>query len=70
MTFHECCENIAKYSNSDYAKSYAQQGLAFFDAERQEAQIQYLLSNISHWRGPLAKEVRAELKRMAKEGVA
>ena len=62
MTFHEACRRVlADAKANPYAKAYASAGL---DLSGNAARVQalYILSNLSSWRSPMAKEVRAVLK--------
>jgi hypothetical protein len=47
-----------------YAKAYASAGLMFGEEDKnaQLDQALYIMGNITYWRGPTAKIVRAELK--------
>ena len=50
---------------ADYAKTYANASIEAFFAygnEGLEMQIPYVLSNLQHWRGELARNTKAELK--------
>jgi hypothetical protein len=62
MTFDECCRAIVKSPKvNPYAITYARAGLGMTgDAAR--VQALYILSNLSGWRAPEAKAVRASLK--------
>ena len=69
MTFHEACRAIETNKNApalNYAVGYARAGLTLDDPDAQRVQALYLLSNITHWRGDLAKVVRATLKEFTK----
>jgi lysylphosphatidylglycerol synthetase-like protein (DUF2156 family) len=65
MTFYEACKLVVASCNNEYAKSYAQAGVDY-NMTGHEAKVQalYILNNITHWRGSVAKEVRTELKRI------
>jgi len=68
LTMRQCCEAILQSANEkalNYAVAYARHGLA---CEGYEAKVQalYILNNMTHWRGPMAKAVRASLKTIAK----
>ncbi len=70
MTYKEACETIlmnASLKPLEYAVGYARHG-ATLRSGTEEARVQalYILNNITHWRGELAKEVRAALKLEAK----
>ncbi len=66
MNFHEAClaivDNRAAKS-LNYAVGYAEAGLGM-EMGSHEAKVQalYVLNNVTHWRGDLAKTVRAALK--------
>lgn len=68
MTFQEACRAILDDPKADpYAKAYAAAGLSFVGQRHpsfQRAQALYILNNLSHWRAPEAKEVRATLRRV------
>jgi len=72
MTWMQCCFAVCKAAqdnpvgNLPYAASYASAGRRMHDAEEQRVQALYILNNITHWRGDLAKRVRASLKEFAK----
>lgn len=68
LTMRQCCEAILQSAHDkalNYAVNYARHGLA---CEGEEARVQalYILHNITHWRGPMAKRVRDSLKQIAK----
>jgi hypothetical protein len=69
MTFLEACNAILRDPKaSPYAQTYARAGINLYAAENREAvriQALYILSNLSHWRSPQAKEVRAVLRKFA-----
>lgn len=48
----------------NWAVNYARAGLSLFGDDLR-TQVLYVLGNIQHWRGPVAKEVRATLKHFA-----
>jgi hypothetical protein len=64
MTFHEMCKAVINECPEAYAKAYANAGLLFGDedVEAQLDQALYIMGNITYWRGPTAKIIRAELK--------
>ena len=49
-----------------YAQTYAQVGIGM-EGEVLGVQILYVLSNTRFWRGEIAKEVKKELKKIARE---
>lgn len=48
----------------NYAVSYCRAAIGM-DGEELRVQLLYVLNNITHWRHPQAKEVRAVLKKAA-----
>jgi len=66
--FHWCCAAIVKeaYINNakalNYCGPYAKLGLTFDSIALVKAQVPYVLDNMTHWRGDLAKKVRKYLK--------
>jgi hypothetical protein len=71
MTFHECCDAIIaagedprQVNQINYAVGYAKAGALMSDAHAIKVQALYILSNISSWRGDVAKQVRSSLKRI------
>ena len=69
LSFHEACEAIVanrKAPALNYAVDYATHGLTVTDPHEMKIQALYILSNITHWRGTLAKGVRQTLKTVAK----
>ena len=70
MTVHEALQTIVEnreLKSLNYAVDYARAGLRMREGTIQlETQLLYVLSNITHWRGPLAKEVRETLKEATK----
>ena len=71
--FHNCCERILyewerTHSKAlDYATGYAKHGTKCIDAHEIKVQALYILNNITHWRGQLAKETRADLKKIVRQ---
>lgn len=71
----DACRKIVqaqgKWAYHDQARAYAQAALdnpyggGAMDGHELRVQVLYILNNISHWRGPEAKEVRAILKAYA-----
>lgn len=79
LSFHDCCNEVIKevririesgldLGSLNYAHSYALVGLQVGDddAEAQRVQALYLRSNLSSWRGPVAKVVKAALDNFGK----
>jgi hypothetical protein len=50
----------------NYAVNYAKAGLSM-TGETLRVQCLYVLNNMTHWRGAVAKEVRSTLKNFTKE---
>lgn len=69
MTFHEACRSIVAHQgvrSLNYAINYAKHGLLVNDPYEQKVQALYILNNMTHWRGDIAKRVRDALKTVAK----
>jgi len=67
--FHEACQNIVDNADQkalNYAVNYAKYGLELEELADVKVQALYILNNMTHWRGDLAKETRATLKEVAK----
>lgn len=68
--FHSACADIqreAKHTKAlNYAVGYAAAGGSLRDEEAIKVQCLYILNNITHWRGPVAKAARATFKELAK----
>ena len=65
MTVQEALETIVKnkdLKSLNYCVNYAIEALR----DPNKTQLLYVLTNMTHWRGPLAKEVRAALKEATK----
>jgi hypothetical protein len=63
VTFDDACALILSDPKANgYAQAYAQAGLTLTDANARRVQALYILNNLSRWRHPQAKEVRATLK--------
>lgn len=67
--FRTACRNIMQAARSaapgsllHYAASYASAGLSLTDQKAISVQALYILNNITHWRGDVAKQTRATLK--------
>jgi hypothetical protein len=68
MTFEQCCLAVLEDPKTDsYAKGYANAGLRL-KPEFIPTQALYILVNLNHWRGAVAKEVKASLKDISHEG--
>lgn len=78
-TFLEACRAVVAHCPNSYAKAYAQAGLSLVesaefqvDAQQhtlhaQRVQALYILNNMMHWRGDMAREVRIFLKEFSKD---
>ena len=69
MTFHEACRSIVAHQgvrSLNYAIAYAKHGLTVSDPHEQRVQALYILNNMTHWRGDIAKRVREALKAASK----
>jgi hypothetical protein len=69
MTFHEACRSIVAHQgvrSLNYASNYAKHGLLVSDPHEQRVQALYILNNMTHWRGDIAKRVREALKTASK----
>jgi hypothetical protein len=69
MTFHEACRSIVAHQgvrSLNYAIAYAKHGLLVRDPHEQKVQALYILNNMTHWRGDIAKRVREALKQASK----
>ena len=67
MTFQECCNSIIAHQDQpslNYAVGYAKAGRHMTDPHEIRVQALYILNNMSYWRGDIAKEVRASLKKI------
>lgn len=67
--FHRACQRV--YDNRasaalDYAVGYARAGLSVSDPHECRVQCLYILNNMTHWRGAVAKECREDFKRLGK----
>lgn len=68
--FHRACNNIIDNSDQkalNWAVNYAAKGLMIFNRHEAKIQSLYILNNITHWRGDVAKETRQTLKTFIKE---
>jgi len=70
MTFNEACKAILANRQApalNYAIGYAAAGAEMLPGTHaSRVQALYILNNITHWRGDVAKEVRVALKLEAK----
>lgn len=65
--FKHACKNIVDNRDAkalNYAVNYAKYGLTITSLDEAKVQALYILNNMTHWRGDIAKETRAILKRI------
>ena len=65
MTINDAIQAVAVECPDGYAKVYAENAMKAslqYGMDGLKTQILYILSNMSHWRGDRAKEVRMTLK--------
>jgi len=67
--FRHACQNIIDHQDAkavNWAVNRAKQGLVYTDNSTSDEELKtralYILTNITHWRGPIAKETRSILK--------
>jgi hypothetical protein len=74
LTMDEACAAVLNHCPNPYARAYAEAWIdrsvhSFCRAQGipVEASVQaaYILSNLAHWRGPMATRVRTDLKAIA-----
>ena len=72
--FHNCCQTIIAAGTGpgaskslNYAVAYAEAGTQMTSSYMIKVQALYVLNNITHWRGPIAKAVRTDLKTIVKQ---
>lgn len=64
LSFDDCCRAIIRNKDKpalNWAVNYARAGIGMTGRDAR-TQALYILSNITHWRGDEAKQVRASLK--------
>jgi len=73
LSFRDCCNAIIlatmdpkQVNQVTWASGYARAGAIMTQPDEIKLQCLYILNNITHWRGPQAKEVRARLKELSK----
>lgn len=69
--FHRACQRLydARATPAlNYAVAYALCGFGLTDPEAIRVQCFYILNNMQHWRGAVAKECREDFKRISQEG--
>ena len=69
MTINEAIKAVSVECPNGYAKVYAENTMkasSEYGMDGLKTQILYILSNMSHWRGTRAKEVRMTLKEYVK----
>lgn len=64
MNIQEAFTAVVEYCPNEYAKAYARTGLAspMNDDDFIKDQALYTLSNLGHWRGELARQVKEVLR--------
>jgi hypothetical protein len=72
LSYRDCCDRVVAAAKTAlpgqtilWAAKYAMAGRYFSDPEKMACQAQYILSNLSGWRGDEAKLVKARLKEIA-----
>lgn len=68
--FAKTCQTIIDNRESralNYCVPYARHGLKCKTKREIHVQGIYMLSNMTHWRGPVAKQIRKDLKAIIKE---
>lgn len=65
MTYDEACRAVVAEAKDGYARAYANAGIGM-RGEEARVQCLYILNNLSRWRGPLARDVKAVLKATGK----
>lgn len=66
--FQVACGTVLRECPDPYAKSYASTGLTLVSSGRDDAipvQALYIVGNMQHWRGDVAKQVRSVLRMVA-----
>lgn len=61
MTYDQILSAVLADCPNEYAKAYARAGRGMTGREA-GTQLLYILSNLSHWRGDRAREVKAAIK--------
>ncbi len=67
--FYQACQNIVDNQDQkalNWAVDYAKHGLTIHGLYEAKIQALYIISNITRWRGDVAKETRAILKKLTK----
>ena len=67
--FHKACQSIVDNQELEvlnWAVNYAKHGLTVTSLYEAKIQAIYILGNTSYWRGELAKEIRAILKKITR----
>lgn len=66
FSFVTACKLVVNYCTDDYAKAYAKAGIAMRGADEIRTQCLYILSNMGHWRGPVAQQCREVFKGLSR----
>ncbi len=67
--FHKACQSIVDNREEkalNWAVNYAKHGLTIQGSYEAKIQALYIISNITRWRGDVAKETRAILRKLTK----
>lgn len=65
LTYDEALRRVLTDAKDGYAKAYARAGLGM-TGEEARVQALYVMSNLSTWRGDVARETKAFLKEFSK----
>lgn len=65
FSFVTACKLVVNFCTDDYAKAYAKAGIAMRSGDEIKMQCLYILNNMGHWRGPVAKQCREVFKRLS-----
>ena len=67
QAFHVACRETRSHCPDGYAKAYANAGMELCDEAYVRTQCLYILGNMSHWRGELARQCRETFRALSKE---
>lgn len=70
--FRDLCSVITMFTDAkalNYCINYARAGKGMIDPYEIKVQTLYILNNMTHWRGDIAKRVRLRLKDIKTQGV-
>jgi hypothetical protein len=68
LSWRECCHVVILRSKNISATMYAEAGLKMTRPAEISAQAVYILNNLAHWTGPIARDTKASLRHYEKEG--